>query len=134
MKKFLTLMAVVLIGFTSCQKDSELQKPEENNSSGRTVVNLASIPPSISARILRPGGTEQCDRIGLFINGLGSNTWPYFSSFKTRSCPQLKDNQQWLLVQLLRLLTINLTNQIKLNKNNNIWLKLYSNSQSRRMS
>ncbi len=58
MKKFLTLMAVVLIGFTSCQKDSELQKPEENNSSGRTVVNLASIPPSISARILRPGGTE----------------------------------------------------------------------------
>lgn len=54
MKKFLTLMAVVLIGFTSCQKDSELQKPEDNNSNGGTVVNLASIPPSISARIHIP--------------------------------------------------------------------------------
>lgn len=48
-------MAVVLIGFTSCQKDSELQKPEDNNNTiGGGVVNLNSIPPSISARIHIP--------------------------------------------------------------------------------
>lgn len=47
-------MAVVLIGFTSCQKESELTKPEDNNSNGGTVVNLNSIPPSITARIHIP--------------------------------------------------------------------------------
>ena len=54
MKKLLTLMAVVLIGFTSCQKDSELRKPEDNNNTVGDVVNLNSIPPSISARIHIP--------------------------------------------------------------------------------
>lgn len=56
MKKLLSILAMLLIGFTACQKDSEITKPEDNNSSGGNpvVVNLNSIPPSISARIHIP--------------------------------------------------------------------------------
>lgn len=46
MKKLLSILTMLLIGFTACQKDSEITKPEDNNSSGGTVVNLASIPLS----------------------------------------------------------------------------------------
>jgi hypothetical protein len=45
MKKLLTLMAVVLLGFTSCQKET-LNKPEDKSN-----TNLDNIPPSITARI-----------------------------------------------------------------------------------
>lgn len=45
------MMSLVVM---SCQKESELKKPEDNNSSSGTVVNLSSIPPSITARIHIP--------------------------------------------------------------------------------
>lgn len=56
MKKLLSILAMLLIGFTACQKDSEITKPEDNNSSGGNpvIVNLNSIPPSITARIHIP--------------------------------------------------------------------------------
>lgn len=53
MKKLLSLMVMMSLIVMSCQKEPELQKSEDNNSGG-TVVNLSSIPPSISARIHIP--------------------------------------------------------------------------------
>ena len=56
MKKLLSLMVMMSLVVMSCQKSSELSKPEDNNSSGGNpvIVNLNSIPPSISARIHIP--------------------------------------------------------------------------------